>query len=210
MEPLSTIIVLALIIGWAGIGYWAHEIGRPPIPFVLLAMIGSPILAGIVLLIIGPSPEYIDKQLEEGRARGRQVRLAEREQQAFAMKEEMRARFEDDAYAQAWSELEKNEVNHAAMARATETSDGNTDRARSLYVRYRVSQILDERLGAMECECPTTVVEHETPNLFEIADATGRRRTLTRGTDGNYSLKTISGGEKVFATIEDARKYLRG
>jgi|TARA_R110000851_G_scaffold276910_1_gene429976 ribose 1,5-bisphosphokinase PhnN len=50
------ILVLALIFA-AGIGFWANSWGRNGWAWGIVAAIVSPLAAGIVLLIVGRSPE---------------------------------------------------------------------------------------------------------------------------------------------------------
>lgn len=77
-------------------------------------------------------------------------------QQRMKIKEE-KAAIEDAARVAALDELESGKFNRLAWARATEESDGNESRVKSLYIKFRVEQVLKEQKEQerREQECKT-------------------------------------------------------
>ena len=53
---------------------------------------------------------------------------------------------EDDAHIIALDELENNQTDRLSWAKALEGSDGNENRAKSLYIRFRVEQLLKQKI----------------------------------------------------------------
>ena len=53
---------------------------------------------------------------------------------------------EEALYRQAMNEIESGSINKGVYAKALADSEGNEDKVRSLYLKYRVQSILDERV----------------------------------------------------------------
>ncbi|MBF9058168.1 hypothetical protein HKCCSP123_03140 [Rhodobacterales bacterium HKCCSP123] len=210
MELQATLIVLALVAAWAGIGYWANTIGRSPMVWVLVAVFGSPVLAILLLLVIGPTPERKEALLEAARNRQSEEDLAARQKVIAERREQLEKQADDAAYAHAWNELKSGQPDPTAIARATAESNGDRDKAEAIYLKLRVPQIRD----GMEVPAPDLsdleALPVETSKQIDVIDASGQPRTLTRLDDGQFEARTITGERKLFMSIEDARRYFRG
>ena len=53
---------------------------------------------------------------------------------------------EEALYSQAMNEIESGSINKGVYAKALADSEGNEDKARSLYLKYRVQSIVDKRV----------------------------------------------------------------
>ena len=72
--------------------------------------------------------------------------------------------FDEQIYAQVLSEIENGQRRDGLWAKALAHSDGSNEKAKSLYIKYRVKSIKDEIILATKREEPETRQEHSQEN----------------------------------------------